>query len=128
MEERTAVQVPTGRILFTNVRNTAYRRLMPTLAYRKEEVIVGTVEQGFEQPVTAPKIIWEGPVDITADAAVAAASGNKKSDQQPKVQAWLHNLLKDGKPVPQKEIEEAAVKRASPTSSCAPPRRSSAFT
>ena len=52
-------------------------------------------------------IVWEGTVDITADAAVAAASG-KKSDLQPKVQAFLREMLKDGKPVPQKEIEEAA--------------------
>lgn len=52
-------------------------------------------------------MVWEGEINITADAAVAAASG-KKSDQQLKVQAFLHEMLKDGKPVPQKEIEKAA--------------------
>ena len=111
MEENEAgVYVPTGRILFTNVRNTAYRQRMPTLAYRKKEAVVGTVEQGFERTVTAPQIVWEGPVDITADAAVVAASG-KKPDQQPKVQAFLQETLKDSKAVPQKEIEEAAAKK-----------------
>ena len=40
--ERDGERIPTGRILFTNVRNTAYRRLMPTLAYRKKEVTVET--------------------------------------------------------------------------------------
>jgi putative DNA primase/helicase len=109
-ENETGERLPTGRILFTNVRNTAYRQRMSTLAYRKVEVTVGTAEQGFERPVTAPQIVWEGPVDITADAAVAAASG-KKSDQQPKVQAFLREMLKDGRAVPQKEIEEAATKK-----------------
>jgi putative DNA primase/helicase len=103
MEERDDQFIPTGRVLFTNVRNTAYRQLMPTLVYRKEEVIVS------KEPrlITAPKIVWDGPLDITAEAAIAAASG-KKPDQQLKVQAFLHEILKDGKPALQKEIEEAA--------------------
>jgi putative DNA primase/helicase len=111
-ENEDGEPIPTGRILFTNVRNTAYRRKMPTLAYRKEEVVVERIGQGFDmREITAPKIIWEGSVDITAEGAVAAASGNKKTDQQPKVQAFLRDLLKDGKQVPQKEVEEAATAR-----------------
>ena len=73
---------------------------MPTLAYRKDVVNVSDT-------IRAPRVVWEGEVNITADAAVAAAAG-KKSDQQLKVQAFLREMLKDGKPVPQKEIEEAA--------------------
>jgi AAA domain len=111
-ENETGERIPTGRILFTNVRNTAYRQRMPTLAYRKKEVDVDRVGQGSElRSITAPQIVWEGPVDITADAAVAAAS-NKKSELQPKVQAFLREVLKEGKPVPQKEIEEAATKKS----------------
>jgi hypothetical protein len=105
MEEKDGERVPTGRVLFTNVRNTAHK-LMPTLAYRKEEFTVSTKPQ----LITAPRINWEGSVDITAEAAIAAVSG-KKPDQQPKVQAFLREMLKDDKPVPQKEIEEAAAKK-----------------
>lgn len=109
MEDKDGEQVPTGRVLFTNVRNTAYRHLMPTLAYRKHEVTVAEGAQG-QRSITAPNIIWEGAVDITADAALAALT-KKKPDLQPKVQAFLREMLKDGKAVPQKEIEDAAAKK-----------------
>ena len=98
MEEGEELR-PTGRILFTTVQHTASAS-MPTLAYRKDVVNVSDT-------IRAPRVVWEGEVNITADAAVAAAAG-KKSDQQLKVQAFLREMLKDGKPVPQKEIEEAA--------------------
>jgi hypothetical protein len=107
-EDENNDRVPTGRILFTNVRNTGYRQLMPTLAYRREEVVVERTGEGFlMREITAPRIAWEGSVDITAEAAVAAASG-KAPDVQPKVQAFLRETLKDGKLVPQKEIADAA--------------------
>jgi len=79
---------------------------MPTLAYRKEEVTVSNKPHR----ITAPRIIWDGPVDITAEAAIAATSGKKQPDLQPKVQAFLREMLKDDKMVRQKEIEEAATK------------------
>ena len=86
-----------------------YGPTMPTLAYRKKAIIVETVGTGFDQrDITAPHVVWEGTVDITADAAVAATS-SKKPDMQPKVQAFLREMLKDGKVVPQKEIEDAAM-------------------
>jgi hypothetical protein len=96
-------RAPTGRMLFTNVRNTAHDGKMPTLAYRKEKAVVNQADG-----ITAPRIVWEGSVNITSDEAVAALSAKKQSDQQIKVQAFLRELLKDGKQVPQKEIEEAA--------------------
>jgi hypothetical protein len=92
-------------VLFINVRNTAHAK-MPTLVYRKEIITVGTEPR----LITAPRIKWEGPVDIADEAAIAAASG-KKLDQQPKVQAFLRELLKDNKRIAQKEIEEAAAKK-----------------
>src|SRR5262249_26914044 len=104
-ESETGEQRPTGRVLFINVRNTAHAK-MPTLVYRKEIITVGTEPR----LITAPRIKWEGPVDIADEAAIAAASG-KKLDQQPKVQAFLRELLKDNKRVAQKEIEEAAAKK-----------------
>jgi hypothetical protein len=89
---------PTGRILFTTVRHS-YSQPVPTLAYHKATVTVNDIVQ-------APRVVWEGEVNITADAAIAATS-SKKPDQQMKVQAFLHEMLKDGNPVLQKEIEEA---------------------
>jgi hypothetical protein len=91
-------QKPTGRILFTTVRHS-HSKWMPTLVYSKETVPVSGAGD-------VPRVTWEGEINITADAAVAAASG-KKSDQQLKLQAFLREILKDGKPVAQKEIEEA---------------------
>jgi putative DNA primase/helicase len=102
MEEKDGERVPTGRVLFTNVRNSAHR-LMPTLAYRKEEFTVSTEPR----LITAPRVIWEGSIDITAEAAIAAVSGKKQPDQQREVQAFLREMLKDDKMVLQKEIEEA---------------------
>jgi hypothetical protein len=105
-EDEEGERTPTGRVLFTNVRNTTNKELMPTLAYRKEEVMVDPF-------ISAPHVVWDKTaVDITADAAIAAAFG-KKGDMQPKVQAFLRELLMDGKGsvVPQKDIEEAAEKK-----------------
>jgi hypothetical protein len=112
MEEKAdGERVPTGRILFTTVRNSA-GPLKQTLAFYKKQVDeVGREERGLESRViTASRVIWDGVVDITADAAVAATSSKKQPDLQPKVQAFLREMLKDGKPVPQKEIEEAGAK------------------
>jgi hypothetical protein len=66
--ELNGERVPTGRVLFTNVRNAAHS-FMPTLVYRKEEFTVST-----EPYITAPRLIWEGTVNITAEAAIAAAA------------------------------------------------------
>jgi hypothetical protein len=99
MEEAADGQKPTGRTLLTTPRH-AHSEPMPTLVYRKEIVAI-------DDTIKSPRVTWDGEINITADAAVAAASGNK-SDQQLKAQAFLRELLKDGKPVPYKEIEKAA--------------------
>src|SRR5262249_40527742 len=52
MEEKDGERVPTGRVLYTNVRNAAHR-LMPTLAYRKDEITISTEPR----LITAPRII-----------------------------------------------------------------------
>lgn len=64
---------PTGRILFTTVRHSSSLPKL-TLAYRKDTVFVDSAGN-------TPRVAWEGEINITADAAVAAAAG-KKSDQQ----------------------------------------------
>ena len=67
------------------------------------------VGSGFDmKEIRASRIVWDGEVNITADAAVAAVSGKKKPDDQKKVQAFLREMLKDGKPVAAHEIEKEA--------------------
>ena len=63
----------------------------------------------MSKDITAPCILWDdGPVDVTADQAIAAASGALK-DGAPLNEAkeFLRELLADG-PVSAKEGEEAA--------------------
>jgi putative DNA primase/helicase len=100
---------PTGRMLYIVARH-AFTGDIPTLVFRKEQIVVGQFGQGFTmKDVTASRIVWEGTKDITGNAALAAMSSKKKPDeQQIKVQAFLYELLKDGKEVPAKDIEAAA--------------------
>lgn len=103
--------VPTGRILFANPKNNAHT-LRPTLAFRVAEIIVGQ-DEGTN--IAAPRVVWEGEVDITADEAVAASRGggdagaNGRPGAQAEVQAFLALALKDGS-LPQSEVEERAEK------------------
>jgi hypothetical protein len=101
----------TGRVLFANVRNTVGPK-MPTLAFSKKVIVVETIGEGFDQrDITGSHVVWEGAVDITADAAVVAASGRKSTDMQPKVQKFLREMLRGGRTVPQKDIEDAAMQK-----------------
>jgi putative DNA primase/helicase len=99
----------TGRILFAHAKHNPVK-MMPTLAYRVAGIIVGQDPETGE-PIEAPYVVWEGVVDITADAAVAKAAGKTKSEAGQKkkaaVQAFLEDMLKDG-PVPQSKIAEEA--------------------
>jgi len=91
----------TGRALFTSPKHNIAQRRVPAIAYRIEEV---TVEPG----ITAPHIIWEETVDVTADEALAAASPRK--DRQSGAVAFLLDILANG-PVPKRIIEERATAR-----------------
>ena len=82
--------VPTGRILFTNAKNNPGVK-RPTLAYR----IVGGLIVGQDprsgNNIEASRVVWDKePVNITADAAVAAASGRTpRQDIQAEVRRFL---------------------------------------
>lgn len=107
-------RIPTGRILFTNVKNNTHL-LMPTLAYRVEAIAVGR-DPATHDVIEAPHAAWDGAVDITGDQAVAIAAGgdsgggSKRDAMQVKVRQFLGEMLKNG-PVPQKMIEEEAERR-----------------
>jgi hypothetical protein len=111
-------RVKTGRVLFANAKNNPHT-IMPTLAYRISELVVGR-DKNTGQNFAAPFVIWDDePVDITADEAAAtmagggkaagAAGGGERDSAQLQVQAFLSDILKD-KPVPQKEIEDGATR------------------
>jgi len=100
----------TGRILFATPKHNPSAP-MPTLAYRIKEEIVQDIIAGV---IVTTHVAWDaGPVDITADEAVAqaaAANKSKRDSAQAKVQAFLLELTEDG-PVPVKKAIEEAAKR-----------------
>jgi hypothetical protein len=82
---------------------------MPTLAYRIDPLTVG---QDPETGVTivAPHVVWDAaPVEITADQAVAAASGKGREPQAMNnaVDFLEHELA--GGPRPAEDIKRAAL-------------------
>jgi len=99
-EDEHGQRIPTGRILFTNPKNNPHPK-MPTLAYRLEE---RTVASG----ITAPVVVWQETVDITADQAIAAAAPSK--DRQSGATVFLQDILANG-PVPVEIIAERAAAR-----------------
>jgi AAA domain len=97
---------PTGRILYANPKNNAAPK-SPTYAFRLKECFVENdyVSGGA---VIAPFVDWEGPVDVTADEAVAGAMPvNKKEHKQQQLQKLISQFLKDG-PVEQSTIQSQA--------------------
>jgi putative DNA primase/helicase len=103
----TGENQPTGRVLFTHTKHNPSLQ-MPTLAYR----IVGGIAVGRDgecgEPISSSRVVWEKePVEITADQAAAAASGDgKKINPQSEVRDFLSRLLADGKPVAANEVME----------------------
>jgi hypothetical protein len=106
----------TGRVLFANAKNNPHT-IMPTLAYRIEEIVVGQDPETGDN-IAAPHVVWDKePVDISADEAVVAAAGkgghreSVRDAAQIEVQAFLQDVLKPGHPIQQKKIEEEAARR-----------------
>jgi putative DNA primase/helicase len=70
---------PTGRFLMAMVR-TSLGPKMPTLAYRLAQVTVGE-DHRDGRPIIGSYVVWEdGVVDISANAALSAASGAAKGN------------------------------------------------
>jgi hypothetical protein len=79
--------------LFANAKNNPHT-IMPTLAYRIAEATVGQ-DEATRTSITAPYVVWDGVVDITANQAVQAASGSgsKKDDGQKRAIALIEEML-----------------------------------
>jgi putative DNA primase/helicase len=106
LNEITGEKKPTGRNLFAHVKHSMSVQ-MPTLAYH----IVGDIE--IESGITTSRVVWDGEVDITADAAVAgavASKGTVRTDEQKRAADFLCEILEDG-PVPQNQVEEEGEQR-----------------
>lgn len=92
----------TGRILFSHPKHSS-SKVYPTLAYRIIEATVGQ-DEATRTSITAPHVVWDGAVDISADEAVratrAASGGNgKKDDDQKRAQALIEEMLGGVEPV-----------------------------
>jgi hypothetical protein len=106
LNEITSEKKPTGRNLFAHVKHSMSVQ-MPTLAYH----IVGDIE--VASGITTSRVVWDGEVDITADAAVAGAAASKgsiRTDEQKRAADFLCEILEDG-PVPQNQVEEEGEQR-----------------
>jgi putative DNA primase/helicase len=95
----------TGRVLYAHAKwNPTVRQ--PTLAYRIASGDIGQDEQTGEV-IAAPRVVWDGTVDISADAALAAMrkGDGRSSDDLETAKAILAEMLRNG-PRPKIEIDE----------------------
>ena len=106
IKEEDGEKKPTGRILFTNAKNNPVKK-QKTFAYHIGSKIIG-VDPNNNLDIEAPLVMWEGEVNITADAALSAAHGNKPRGETMEVQKWLRTILNVSEPVPFKQILAAA--------------------
>ena len=83
-EDASGQRQASGRALFTSPKHNVAQRRIPAITYRIEEA---TVAPG----ITAPRIVWEETVDVTADEALAAASPSK--DKKRGAIAFLGDVL-----------------------------------
>jgi hypothetical protein len=73
------------------------------LAYRIIEATVGQ-DEATRTSITAPHVVWDGAVAISADEAVratraASGGGSKKDDDQKRAQALIEEMLGSVEPV-----------------------------
>ena len=107
-ENESGQREPTGRVLFANAKNNVHV-MMPSLAYRISQGVVGTDRQTGADILTS-SVVWEEAVDMTADRALAAVAPTKDKSQQSGAVGFLLDVLANG-PVPVKIIEERAAAR-----------------
>ena len=96
-EDDRGFRRPTGRV-FCTVPKFSHSAPVPTLVFRKEVVQVGN-DPDTEEPIIAPRVVWEGTIDLTADEALAAnkpaARDGRKARAAP-VREFLRDTLANG--------------------------------
>src|SRR5262249_45250668 len=106
-EDDRGFRRPTGRVFYA-VPKFSHSKPVPTLVFRKDARQVGT-DPNTGVPIIAPYIIWEGPVDLTADEAAEANKPTHRDGRKERaapVREFLRDILADG-PV----LRETVIKR-----------------
>ena len=97
---------PTGRVFYT-VPKFSHSAPVPTLVFRKEAVRVGT-DPTTREPITAARVVWEGPVGLTANEAIEAHKPTSRDGRKARaapVREFLRDTLASG-PTPRKTVIE----------------------
>ena len=109
IDEMTGNVTKTGRVLYAHVKHNPFI-VMPTLAYHVQGGLIVGQDPITHDNIEGARVVWaDAPVDITADAAVAAAAGKTKRGTAPtEAQRWLHEKLSsaNARTAPQQEIIE----------------------
>ena len=108
VEEKDDEGRQTGRCLVSMVKTNLGPK-MPTLAYRLAQLTVGQDERDH-RTIVGSYVVWDGQVDVTADQALAASTGQgKRNESTAKDTAaeFLQGLLAKGR-MAVTEIEESA--------------------
>jgi hypothetical protein len=110
-EDDRGFRRPTGRVLYT-VPKFSHSAPVSTLVFRKEVVQVGR-DPDTGVKIEAPRLVWEGSVDLTAEEAVAAnkpTSNDGRKTKAAPVREFLRDVLAAG-PVLQKIVVERGAEK-----------------
>ena len=89
--EERGEKVPTGRILFTNVKYSAHTK-MPTLAYKIESVDIEP--EPYLRIATSRVVFEKDAVNVSAEQAIAAARSSGKGKQEEEASNEVTDFLR----------------------------------
>jgi hypothetical protein len=96
-EDESGYRRPTGRVFYTAPK-TSHSEPVPTLVFHREAIVVGN-DPATGEPIIAPRIVWEGPVDMSADEALEANTPTKRDGRKARaapVREFLRDILANG--------------------------------
>jgi hypothetical protein len=105
-EDESGFRRPTGRVFYTTPKYS-HSEPVPTLIFHKEVVQVGTITATGE-PITAPRIVWEGSIAISADEAMESNTPAKRDGRKMRaapVREFLRDILGNGPMLGETAIE-----------------------
>lgn len=98
--EFTADELVSQRYLMLQIKTNLHRAR--GIAYRVKEVDTRLIDKrtGNDVPILAPRIVWDGLVDVTADEVAAMeqthGGGGKPSPELDRTEDWLRGYLANG--------------------------------
>ena len=105
-EDERGFRRPTGRVFYT-VPKYSHSNPVPTLVFHKETVQVG-IDPETGEPIIAPRIVWEGSIDLTPDEALDTNKPTTRDGRKTRaapVREFLRDMLANG-PVPRDTVIE----------------------